>query len=77
MTERHPALEGNDPTPAVQSTRRMLLLSIFMYAGLFALLASGIALVKPIQWIGRLIYPGSALIRVEWLRAIKNRAERI
>ena len=24
----------------------------------------------------RLIYPGSALIRVEWLRAIKNRAER-
>jgi hypothetical protein len=25
----------------------------------------------------RLIYPGSALIRVEWLRAIKNRAEEI
>ena len=24
----------------------------------------------------RLIYPGSALIRIEWLRAIKNRAER-
>ena len=32
---------------------------------------------KKFSWYWRLIYPGSALIRIIWLRAIKKRAERI